>query len=241
MSRRRIAAILVLALASLAAPGRAVPPAGGLLAGLEALAAKHDAEAEYHLGMLYNNGIEVPKDPARAFTHFMAAAKAGDPLGAYKVGCYQAGQFGVIARDETLALKYKLIAAEAGYSLAQDDVATLYLVRRDYAHALPWLEAAARQGNSHALYNLSALYNGGLGVPKSPGRAAAFFRLSHLAANGQVSPGAQKSLDDMTRQMSAEERALADGIGPDWISGSTPLTRRAFAGLERAKALVGAR
>jgi TPR repeat protein len=237
MRQRPVAPLLAILLAA-SAWATAAAAASGLVAGLETLAARHSAEAEYHLGMLYNNGIEVPKDPRKALSHFTAAANGGDPLGAFKVGCYYAGQFGVVARDDALALKYKLLAAQAGYSLAQDDVANHYLAAQDYRHALPWLEAAAHQGDSHALYNLSALYNDGLGVPKSPGRAAAFFRLSHLAANGRVSAGAQKSLDEMARQMSPDERALAEQIAKAWVTQPTPLTMRALAGLTRAEALV---
>lgn len=189
--------------------------------------------------MVYNNGIGVTKDPRRAFEYFKAAAEAGDPLGAYKLGCYYAGQFpGAVPPDEALALKYKLVAAEAGYSLAQDDVATIYLRRDDYAHAMPWLLAAGRQGNGHALYNLAASYKEGLGVPKSIGRTAAFFRLAHLAANGRIGPGAQQSLDEMTGQMSPEERAIAAEIGPEWITGPTALTRQAVGGQERAETLA---
>ena len=234
------ASVLVSIAAAIASAAPAQAP--GLAPKLEALAREGSAEAKYHLGMLYNNGIGVPADPRKAFQYFMAAAEAGDALGAYKVGCYHAGQFGdVVAVDEALALKFKLIAAEAGYMLAQVEVANIYLAREDYRSALPWLEAAARQGESKALYNLSVLYNDGLGVPKSPGRAAAFFRLAHLAAKGSVTPGAQRSLDEMERTMSPEERAISNSIGVDWITGRTEMTVLALSGQKRAEALVQGR
>jgi TPR repeat protein len=60
-----------------------------------ALANKGVAEAQYHAGMMYNNGIGTQKDPKQAFEWFQRSAASNDPLGAYKLGCYYAGQFDV--------------------------------------------------------------------------------------------------------------------------------------------------
>src|SRR3954471_5528840 len=89
-----------------------------------ALANKGDAEAQYHVGMMYNNGIGTQRDTRQAFEWFQKSTASNDPLGAYKLGCYYDGQGeGVVATDVNEAIKYKLIAAKAGYSLAQHDVA----------------------------------------------------------------------------------------------------------------------
>src|SRR5688572_1159211 len=83
-----------------------------------ALANKGDAEAQYHAGMMYNNGIGTQRDLRQAFEWFQKATASNDPLGAYKLGCYYAGQGeGVVTADSDQALKYKLIAAKAGYAL----------------------------------------------------------------------------------------------------------------------------
>lgn len=226
----------VLAFASVAAGGA---KATELASRLQKLANGGNAEASYHLGMIYNNGIGVEQDPERAFQYFSRAAAAGDPLGAYKVGCYRAGQFGdVVALDEAEALRFKLIAARAGYALAQNDVALIYLRQKDYRAALPWLEAASRQGNAHALYNLSAIYKDGLGTEPSLAKTWALFHLSQLAGKGAVNETAQASLDDIWRTMDAAQRKEAMQLVRDWISGSTPLTRLALTGLERAEMLA---
>ena len=109
------------------------------------------AEATYHLGMLYNNGIGVDKSPSKAFELFKVAARNGDVLGHYKVGCYYAGQFGefqgiTLSKDKTL--EHKLVAANAGYSLAHYDVAT----------AIEWTEKAGDQGHIQSLSSLLSLY-----------------------------------------------------------------------------------
>src|SRR5712671_2637865 len=97
------------------------------LKAMVALANKGDAEAQYHVGMMYNNGIGTQQDPRQAFEWFQKSTASNDPLGAYKLGCYYAGQFaGVVPSDSNEALKYKLVTAKAGYALAQHDVAILY-------------------------------------------------------------------------------------------------------------------
>lgn len=211
----------------------------GLEQKLQTMAEEGNAEASYHLGMLYNNGIGVPQDPQRAFHYFEAAAKGGDPLGAYKVGCYYAGQFsGVVPLDEGQALRMKLKAAEAGYQLAQLDVGIMYTQQGDHAQALPWFEAAARQGDPQALYNLSVFYKDGLGTAPSRARSYAFFRLAHLASRGSVSPAAQKQLDEIAAPMTEAERAEAERIATEFVTGPSPLTIQAFDGQERAEKLA---
>ena len=58
------------------------------------LANRGNAEAQYHVGMMHNNGVGgASKDPKLAFDWFLKSAAGKDPLGAYKLGCYYAGQF----------------------------------------------------------------------------------------------------------------------------------------------------
>lgn len=185
---------------------------------LSALARGGNAEASYHLGMLYNNGAGVAQDNERALALFRASAEGGDPLGAYKLGCYYAGQFGVIEPDEDQALRYKLVAAEAGYSLAQLDVAILYYLRGSYGEALRWFEAAGRQGEPQALYNLSVMYRDGQGAAPSRARSYAFFRLSHLAARGVIGTAAQRTLNELRASMTAAERAEAERFDSGWVT-----------------------
>lgn len=234
----RLAIIALTLLALLCSPVSA--QTDNLVARLTALANSGNAEASYHLGMLYNNGIGVPQDNVRALVLFRAGAQAGDPLAAYKVGCYFAGQFGVVEPNEDEALRFKLIAAQAGYRLAQVDVAIIYYRRENFDQARIWFEAAARQGDAQSLYNLSALSRDGRGAAPSRPRAYAFFRLAHFASRGSISAGAQEQLDEIMSAMNAVERAEAERLGATWITGPTPLTRLALSGQQRAEQLVRA-
>src|SRR5436305_6575196 len=132
-----------------------------------ALANKGDAEAQYHVGMMHNNGIGTEQDPRQAFAWFQKATASSDPLGAYKLGCYYDGQgVGIVALDESAALKYKLVAAKAGYPLAQHDVALLYDRQGNPEEALKWWKLAGDQGYPRALYRLSMAYSAGKAVPR---------------------------------------------------------------------------
>lgn len=113
-------------------------------------------EASYYLGMLHHLGMDgVTKDTRKAFELFKLSADRGDPLGAYKYGCYFDGQGeGVVKYDSKLALRYKLVAAEAGYALAQQDVAAHLFAAGDKLGSVKWLEKAAAQGSPTALMAL---------------------------------------------------------------------------------------
>lgn len=234
--------LIPFAYAALALPSAACAQSQSLPERLERLANGGSAEANYHLGMLYNNGLGVAQDPRRAFVLFRTAAEGGDPLGAYKLGCYYAGQFGsaAVTPDEALALRWKLVAARAGYSLAQIDVAIHYARRDRWAESLPWFTAAARQGEPQALYNLSVLYREGRGTAPSRPHAWAAFRLSQLLSRGRLTPTAEQALAEMWTAMNAAERAEARRIEASLVTGPTELTRRAGSGVARAEQVAEA-
>ncbi|MDH3348616.1 MAG: sel1 repeat family protein [Desulfobulbaceae bacterium] len=130
-----------------------------LFDGMAKIASSGNPEAQYHLGMFYNNGIGTSKNIAKAFEMFQKSSAGGNPLGSYKLGCYYSGQGkGVVKNDQNKGLKYKLIAAEAGYVRAQQDVAAKYFNDNDIQKAISWWEQAANQGYPSAFYSLFAVY-----------------------------------------------------------------------------------
>ena len=196
-----------------------------------ALADKGDAEAQYHAGMMNNNGIGTQQDMRQAFAWFQKAAAADHPLGAYKLGCYYAGQFeGVVAVDRKEALKYKLIAAKAGYSLAQHDVALAYGKQDDFEEAIKWLKLSADQGDSSALYLLSGLYFQGKGAPKDLSLAYAYYKLSN-----RVPPDKVKGMAGM---LTEPELKAAEKLVSDWKPQPTALTLKAKRGVGAAEDLL---
>jgi len=193
-----------------------------------ALANKGDAEAQYHVGMMHNNGIGTQIDPRQAFEWFQKAAASNDPLGAYKLGCYYDGQgAGVVASDSTEALKYKLVAAKAGYALAQHDVALLYDRQENAEEAVKWWKMAGDQGHPKALYNLSGSYFRGKGAPKDLALAYAYYKLSKLVPSDKVS--------QMATILSKPELEKAEKLVSEWKPQPTALTLKAKRGIQAAE------
>jgi TPR repeat protein len=192
------------------------------------LANQGDAEAQYHVGMMYNNGIGTQQDRSRAFEWFQKAAAANDPLGAYKLGCYYDGQgVGIVATDQDQALKYKLVSAKAGYARAQHDVALLYDRRGDSEEALKWWKMAGDQGLPGALFGLSRAYSAGKGTPRDLSLSYAYFKLSQLAP--------AKNVNEMASMLSRPELEKAERLVSEWKPQPTALTLKALSGFRAAE------
>jgi len=233
-----------------AASSQVVEPAADLAARLQLLSSNGNAEASYHLGMIYHLGLEgVTPDPRRAFDYFRRAAEGGDPLGAYKLGCFYAGQGeSVVQADHELALRYKLRAAEAGYSLAQLDVARIYDDRGDQDLAVRWIEAAARQGDMSAM--MAALsYRSPHGARPDAARAWLYYELvlrkaasmaAEIAPN-EPAPSREEfaaPLREMIGQLNEDGRAAGQQLLEAWREERSAVTRRADLGLEAARQLA---
>ncbi|HEV2747389.1 MAG TPA: hypothetical protein VGW34_08855 [Allosphingosinicella sp.] len=207
---------------------------------LERLAAAGNAQAAYHLGMMYHLGLDgTPKDQAKALELFRKAAEAGDPLGAYKLGDYYDGQgAGLVEGDPEAALQHKLVAARAGYSVAQRDVARLLYAKGETGEAVRWLEAAARQGDQEAMQALSSLYSGEGKVARHMGKSLAYLVLLHNASKKKPTERIQAWLRETRAKLSRAELAEAEDIVRLWQVKPTPLTLQALAGKNLARKLA---
>jgi TPR repeat protein len=193
-----------------------------------ALANKGDAEAQYHAGMMNNNGIGTQQDLRQAFEWFQKAAASNHPLGAYKLGCYYDGQgAGIVPFDENEALKYKLVAAKAGYALAQHDVAILYDRQGNPEEALKWWKMAGDQGYPPSLYSLSMSYSAGKAAPRDLSLSYAYFKLSTLAP--------KKNVNEMATLLSKPELEKAEKMVSEWKPQPTALTLKARSGITAAE------
>ncbi|WP_375157552.1 tetratricopeptide repeat protein [Bradyrhizobium sp. RDT46] len=192
------------------------------------LANRGDAEAQYHVGMMHNNGIGTQQDRSQAFEWFQKSAAGNNPLGAYKLGCYYDGQgAGIVATDADQALKYKLVSARAGYARAQHDVALMYDRRGNSEEALKWWRTAADQGLPEALFSLSRAYSAGKGTPKDLSLSYAYFKLSKVAP--------AKNVNEMASMLSKPELEKAEKLVAAWKPQPTALTLKAFAGITAAE------
>lgn len=204
---------------------------------LSALAESGNADVKYNLGMLLNNGIGTPRDNKAAFRFFSEAAEAGNLLASYKLGCYYAGQFAdVVPADEQAALRFKLLAAEAGYDLAQHDVAMHFAKAGDIANALLWWEKASRQAYMPSTAYLAKHWSRGADSrDRSKGLALMLILKERM-------PNTPKELSDRLAAAQAElsdaEKTEAERMRAAWLTGPTPLTTAARAGIAAVPALL---
>ncbi len=199
-----------------------------------------NAEANYHLGMLYNNGIGVEKSASKAFELFIKAAENGDALGHYKVGCYYAGQFGKvdgIVLNKPKALEHKLIAAEAGYSLAQNDVAVIYYSNGDIPKAIEWAQKAGDQGYVQSLSSLLSLYQ----MPESQNKSdkdayVALLKIKSLIPKNERLEELKAKLENKLKPTDIQKVESQINV---WKPKATSLTQQAMQGISRSKMIAG--
>lgn len=238
-TRNRLPRMLAhgLAIAALAVSGSACAQ-GDQFRALEKLAEKKNPRAIYHLGMMYLTGSSVERDGKRALRYFREAAELGDPLASYKMGCFYDGQYDLVEPDLYLALKYNLVAAEAGYALAQQDVAGLFYRKQDFSNAVAWLERAVAQGTPDALATYASIHNGAPGIARDAAKTDAYFRLYLQTAEGTAKQ--REWLKDFEAKLTPAERVRSAEIVRAFKARPTPLTLEALSGARAAEALIKA-
>ena len=117
------------------------------------LAEQSDAEAQYNLGVRYENGRGVRKNQQKAFWWWRVASEHGHPQAQYNLGgMYYLGTG--VPKDYQLAVKWFRRCAEQGVAGAQFLLAGRYLfgegVPKDYVLAYKWLYLSAAQGFKEA-------------------------------------------------------------------------------------------
>ncbi len=233
-----LACLVILVLLSGTTPSYA-DDSEDLFNALQELADQGNPSAMYNLGMLYNNGIGTKQDPEKAFDWFMKATEAGDPLGAFKVGCYYDGQFsGVVPINNEKALEYKLIAAEAGYVQAQRSVAQKYISMGNMEETFRWMKAMAAQGDAEAIFFLSSMYHKGDGTQTNYAQAYKYLKIFQERYVKISSPDLLEILDDNARKADPEALATAEAEASSWKPAPTELTIEAQGGIDIAKKLV---
>ncbi len=135
------------------------------------LAEKDNADAQYNLGILYQKGLGVEKNPKAAFIWYKRAAANGHTDAMYNLGImYNKGR--VIYRSPKDAIKWWKKAAELGNAEAQFNIAVEYFYGRtlgkDVTKALYWWKKSAQQGNKSSKAALYKVYSEGLyGIEKN--------------------------------------------------------------------------
>ena len=192
------------------------------LAALRAKAAAGDAEAEYQLGLIYDEGRKVDRDRAQALRWYRTAAEHGHVLAALNTGVLYDSGSGV-PRDAVAAAFWYRKAADADNGRAAYNLGLLYEngdgVPRDRKQALSWHQKAQRAGIAAAGAKIAAL---------SPKPAPARITQSALPALEQPADASAGKRDARLRMALAKD--YAPGTSADDDQAAAALIRAAADG-----------
>jgi TPR repeat protein len=166
---------------------------------LKPLAEQGDAESQFNLGVMYENGQGISKDYKTSvkFWHRLAVDE-GNAIAQHNLGwLYQQGKG--VPKNNKIAAKWWTLSANQGLANARFYNGLMYLLGpgaiQDYVfarlfnnwslaerigfndNAAYWYTLAAKQGNASAQYNLGQMYRQGRGVPQDYKTAVKWFRL----------------------------------------------------------------
>lgn len=119
-----------------------------------------DAEAQYSLAQLYENGQGVLRDPDKILYWYRKSAQQGYDLAQNNLGfMYENGEG--VPRDFVEALRWYRLSAEQGYAVAQYNLGSMYArgagIAHDYIQAYLWTALASGQGDRGAADNMQIL------------------------------------------------------------------------------------
>ncbi|MCY4224053.1 MAG: serine/threonine-protein kinase [Bacteroidetes bacterium] len=153
-----------------------------------------DADAQFKLGLAYDNGLfGMPEDLTEAVKWYDRAAHQGHAEAQLSLGfIYDLGQ-GVVEDDEE-AVRWYREAAIQGLAMAQYSLGTMYYmgngVEEDNLEAFRWFSLAAEQDLAEAQYNIGDMYYYGHGVEEDYSEAMEWYGLAaqqdHAAAQFSI-------------------------------------------------------
>lgn len=144
-----LCAVLSMLIWSIATVGYGKSDYGDLVDDIIELAEQGDAQAQFSLGMIYDEGMLLPGNKQLAVFWLTSAAEQRLPAAALYLGMKYAFGNGV-ARDEKVAEHWLILAAGQGWAQAQYLLAQMYLDQggesRERLRATAWLQLAAASG-----------------------------------------------------------------------------------------------
>ncbi len=183
---------------------------------LERMAEQGNTEAQFTLGGIYENGINVQKNETEAVNWYKKAAESGHKQ-ALKNLTKMAEQGNTEAVNwyrkaaesgHKQALKNLTKIAEQGNTEAQFSLGDMYKkgrgVQKNRGVAVNWYRKAAEQGNTEAQFSLGDMYEKGRGVEKNETEAAKWYRKAAEQGHALAKGG----LTDFERLKAAEEQRL---------------------------------
>ena len=178
-----------------------------------------DADAQYMLGVMYEEGDGVPQDAAEAVRWYRRAAEQGHADAQSSLGdMYDEGRR--VPQDDVEAAYWYRQAAEQGDAYAQYALGFMYAegqgVSQDHAEAVRWYRRAAEQDHAHAQLMLGDLYDDGRGVPQDYIQAHKWFNLTASRGSSSVREVAVQFREEVASKMTPAQIAEAQRLAREW-------------------------
>ena len=171
-------------------------------------AEKGDAQAQFDLGFMYDEGKSVERDSTEATKWYRKAAEQGFAKAQLNLAAmYESGEG--IPQDYKEAARWNLKASEQGITLAEVNMGRFYRdgkgVPTSATEAVRWFRKAADKGESNGQMQLGFAYFYGDGIAKDETEALKWFGL----AAQQGSTSALNARDRLVRLAAARNEARA--------------------------------
>jgi TPR repeat protein len=159
-----------------------------------------DADAQFLLGGLYDNGRGVPQDYVEAMSWYRKAADQGHIVAQHCLGwMYREGKG--VPQDDAQATEWYRKAVNQRNADAQFN-----------------LTAMANQGDADAQNHLGVTYRDGEDVPQDYTQAYKWFHLAASRANAEDQKEYAENRDAMAKKMTSQQVAEAQKLTRDWTS-----------------------
>ena len=144
---------------------------------------QNDAEAQYQLGLMYEQGKNVKKDYKKAIEYYEKAGNLGHTEAQYSLGImYFSGRGKEVHKDYKKAFVWLEKAGNQGHVQAQKQLGDIYYygngLKQDYSKACEWYEKAAIQGHAEAQNQLGIMYFHAQGVKQDYKKSFEWFKIS---------------------------------------------------------------
>ncbi len=179
-------------------------------------------DALYEIGMRYQEGLGLKRDPAEAAVWFDEAAERGSVPAAFQLGSLYEKGIGV-DQDAATAIALYRSAARAGNISAMHNLAVMLANgagggKPDLAEAAKWFREAAEHGVADSQFNLAILHARGAGVDADLAQSYKWFAIA--AMNGDAE--AAKRRDEVAEALSDADLNRGRKLAADWDA-RTPL------------------
>lgn len=152
------------------------------------------ADAYFHMGWMYENGLGVELNTEKALENYMRAAELGQSQAQFILGhAYNAGSLGLTRSTKDSLQWYAKAANEGGDKDACYNLGVAYLngispdLKPNSELARNWFQVGAQLGSVESAYALAALYYEGNGVPQDTQKAMSLLKQASLMGYGTAS------------------------------------------------------